>query len=296
MDTKLFESTHATCLAQGLSFQPGVRVEDNCQNCGFTQVRINGLDGHYSQILMDSRPIFSALTGMYGLEQIPANMIERVEVVRRGGSALFGASAIGGTINIITKEPTRNSAELAHSLMSIGGSCSFENNTTLNASLVTEDNKAGFYVYGQNRYHSGYDNDGDGYTELPNLRNQTIGVRSFLRLNPYSKLTLQYHGINEFRRGGNLLKLPTHEANIAEQIEHNINGGGLSYDYFSPDEKNHLNVYFSFQNTARKSCYGGTGEGITEEDKENAEKAYGTTSDLTLVGGALFRQATLHAV
>ena len=108
MDTKLFESTHATCLAQGLSFQPGVRVEDNCQNCGFTQVRINGLDGHYSQILMDSRPIFSALTGMYGLEQIPANMIERVEVVRRGGSALFGASAIGGTINIITKEPTRS--------------------------------------------------------------------------------------------------------------------------------------------------------------------------------------------
>lgn len=130
MDTKLFESTHATCLAQGLSFQPGVRVEDNCQNCGFTQVRINGLDGHYSQILMDSRPIFSALTGVYGLEQIPANMIERVEVVRGGGSALFGASAIGGTINIITKEPTRNSAELAHSLMSIGGSCSFENNTT----------------------------------------------------------------------------------------------------------------------------------------------------------------------
>lgn len=45
MDTKLFESTHATCLAQGLSFQPGVRVEDNCQNCGFTQVRINGLTG-----------------------------------------------------------------------------------------------------------------------------------------------------------------------------------------------------------------------------------------------------------
>lgn len=88
--------------------------------------------------------------------------------------------------------------------------------------------------------------------KLPNLRNQTIGVRSFLRLNPYSKLTLQYHGINEFRRGGNLLKLPAHEANIAEQIEHNINGGGLSYDYFSPDEKNHLNVYFSFQNTARK--------------------------------------------
>ena len=57
---------------QGLNFQPGVRVETNCQNCGFQQVRINGLDGPYTQILIDSRPIFSALSGVYGLEQIPA--------------------------------------------------------------------------------------------------------------------------------------------------------------------------------------------------------------------------------
>ena len=91
--------------AQGLNFQPGVRVETNCQNCGFQQVRINGLDGPYTQILIDSRPIFSALSGVYGLEQIPANMIERVEVMRGGGSALFGSSAIAGTINIITRSP-----------------------------------------------------------------------------------------------------------------------------------------------------------------------------------------------
>ena len=54
INSKLFETTQSVCLAQGLNFQPGVRTEDNCQNCGFTQVRINGLDGHYSQIL--SRP------------------------------------------------------------------------------------------------------------------------------------------------------------------------------------------------------------------------------------------------
>ena len=105
----------------GTKFQPGVRVETNCQNCGFQQVRINGLDGPYTQILIDSRPIFSALSGVYGLEQIPANMIERVEVMRGGGSALFGSSAIAGTINIITKEPMRNSAQIAHSLTMIGG-------------------------------------------------------------------------------------------------------------------------------------------------------------------------------
>ncbi len=66
--------------------------------------------------------MFSALTGVYGLEQIPANMIDRVEVMRGGGSALFGSSAVGGTINIITKDPMVNSAQVSHQLTSIGPS------------------------------------------------------------------------------------------------------------------------------------------------------------------------------
>ena len=284
---KVFDTTQSTCLAQGLNFQPGVRTEDNCQNCGFTQVRINGLDGHYSQILVDSRPIFSSLNGVYGLEQIPANMIDRVEVVRGGGSALFGASAIGGTINIITKEPVRNSASFGHTLMSIGGSNSFDNVTTGNVSLVTDDNKAGVYAYGQTRNRKGYDHDGDGYTELPELNNQTFGLNSYLRLNPYSKLSLQYHGIHEFRRGGNRLEQAPHEANITEQVEHSIQGGGLTYDYFAPDEKNRLSAYFSFQTTSRKSYYGGIGEG-TDDDRDAAGKAYGTTHDFTYVAGAQY--------
>lgn len=287
IDGKLFDITQSTCLAQGLNFQPGVRTEDNCQNCGFTQVRINGLDGHYSQILVDSRPVFSSLNGVYGLEQIPANMIDRVEVVRGGGSALFGASAIGGTINIITKEPIRNSASFGHTFMSQGGSNSFDNVTTGNVSLVTDDNKAGIYAYGQTRTRQGYDYDGDGYTELPELNNQTFGLNSYLRLSPYSKLSLQYHGIHEFRRGGNKLDQAPHEANIAEQAEHNIQGGGLTYNFYSPDEKNRMSAYFSFQTTARKSYYGGIGEG-TDEDIETAENAYGTTHNFTYVAGTQY--------
>lgn len=285
--SKVFDITQSTCLAKGLNFQPGVRTEDDCQNCGFTQVRINGLDGHYSQILVNSRPVFSSLNGVYGLEHIPANTIDRVEVVRGGGSALFGASAIGGTINIITKEPLHNSASFAHNFMSQGGANSFDNVTTGNVSLVTNDNKAGVYAYGQTRTRQGYDYDGDGYTELPELNNQTFGLNSFLRLNPYSKLSLQYHGIHEFRRGGNKLNQAPHEANIAEQVEHNIQGGGLTYDFYSPNEKDRLSAYFSFQTTARKSYYGGIGEG-TEEDKETAEKAYGTTHNFTYVAGTQY--------
>lgn len=284
---KLFDITQSTCLAQGLNFQPGVRTEDDCQNCGFTQVRINGLDGHYSQILVDSRPVFSSLNGVYGLEQIPTNMIDRVEVVRGGGSALFGASAIGGTINIITKEPIRNSASFGHTFMSQGGANSFDNVTMGNVSLVTDDNKAGVYAYGQTRTRQGYDHDGDGYTEVPELKSQTFGLNSYLRLSPYSKLSLQYHGIHEFRRGGNMLDQIAHKANVTEQVEHDIQGGGLTFDFFSPDEKNRLSAYFSFQTTARNSYYGGIGEG-TEEDIAMAEKAYGTTHDLTYVVGTQY--------
>lgn len=278
IDSKLFQTTNAVNLAQGLNFQPGVRVETNCQNCGFQQVRINGLDGPYTQILIDSRPIFSALSGVYGLEQIPANMIERVEVMRGGGSALFGSSAIAGTINIITKEPLRNSGELAHSLTAIGGSSALDNNTTLNASLVTENGKAGMYIFGQNRHRSGYDYDGDGFTELPKLKNQTVGFRSFLKTGTYSKLTFEYHHMGEFRRGGNLLSRPPHEADIAEQLEHAIDGGGLKFDLFSSDYKQKLSVFTSAQYTDRDSYYG------TNQDPN----AYGKTTDLTWMAGAQY--------
>ncbi len=278
LDLKLFEKTNSSTLSQGLNFQPGVRVETNCQNCGFQQVRINGLDGPYTQILIDSRPILSALSGVYGLEQIPASMIERVEVMRGGGSALFGSSAIAGTINIITKEPLRNSGQLSHTFTSIGGSSDFDNVTGINASLVTDNHRAGLYVFGLNRHRSAYDADGDGYSEIPRLKNQTVGFRSYLKTSTYSKLTFEYHHLEEFRRGGNNLDRPPHEADIAEQLEHSIDGGGLKFDLFSPDTKHRLGLYASAQNTDRDSYYGGGKD----------PNAYGKTTDLTFVGGAQY--------
>lgn len=281
LDAGLFEKTNASCLAQGLSFQPGVRVENDCQNCGFVQVRINGLDGHYSQILVDSHPVFSALTGVYGLEQIPANMIERVEVLRGGGSALYGSSAIGGTINVITKEPTRSSAQLSHTLTSLGGGATYDNNTMLNASLVSENGRSGIGIFGQSRHRSGYDHNGDGFTELPVLTSQSIGMRSYFRTGAYSRITAQYHHIGEYRRGGDALDRPPHEALVAEQTDHSIDGGSLSFDASTADRGRRFNAYASFQNTARKSYYG------SRQDP----KAYGTTHDLTVAVGAQYVHA-----
>lgn len=276
MDT--YDKVNATSLSQGLIFQPGVRVENNCQNCSYQQVRINGLDGPYTQILIDSRPIFSSLAGVYGIEQIPANMVDRVEVMRGGGSALFGSSAIAGTINIITKEPLRNSASVAHTISSINGTGAFDNNTSLNASIVTDDNKMGLAVFAQNRQKDGYDHDGDGFTELTEMSGQTLGMRGYLKTGLYSKLTAEYHHLQEYRRGGDSLHLPPHEVMIAEQVRHSINTGSLKYERFSPDERHRLNIFGSIQHIDRESYYGAGKD----------PNAYGETFDLTWVLGGQY--------
>ena len=274
----IYDKTNSTTVAQGLSFQPGVRVENNCQNCGFQQVRINGLDGQYTQILIDSRPIFSALAGVYGIEQLPANMVDRVEVMRGGGSALFGSSAIAGTINIITKEPVRNSASISHTTTSIGGSSALHNTTDINASIVSEDNKLGLAIFGQNTSKDAWDANGDGFTELSRISGQTAGFRGYIKTGLFSKITAEYHHLEEFRRGGDNLDLPPHEAMIAEQTKHGINTGGLKFDWFSRDQKHRLNTFASIQHINRESYYGAGKD----------PNAYGRTLDLTWVGGAQY--------
>ena len=274
----VYNKANATTVAQGLSFQPGVRVENNCQNCGFQQVRINGLDGQYTQILIDSRPIFSALAGVYGIEQLPANMVDRVEVMRGGGSALFGSSAIAGTINIITKEPVRNSAAKSHTTTAIGGSGAFHNTTDINASIVSEDNKLGLAIFGQNTAKDAWDANGDGFTELSTISGQTLGFRGYVKTGLYSKITAEYHHLQEFRRGGDNLDLPPHEAMIAEQTDHGINTGGLKFDWFSKDQKHRMNAFASVQHINRDSYYGAGMD----------PNAYGKTKDLTWVGGAQY--------
>ena len=274
----IYNKANSTTVAQGLVFQPGVRVENNCQNCGFQQVRINGLDGQYTQILIDSRPIFSALAGVYGIEQLPANMVDRVEVMRGGGSALFGSSAIAGTINIITKEPLRNSASVSHVTTAIDGTSAFHNTTDINASIVSEDNKLGLAVFAQNTQKDAWDANGDGFTELSVIDGQTLGMRGYVKTGLYSKLTAEYHHLQEFRRGGDNLNLPPHEAMIAEQTKHGINTGGLKFDWFSKDQKHRMNVFASLQHINRESYYGAGKD----------PNAYGETVDLTWVGGAQY--------
>ena len=273
--TKLFEKVAAVNTAEVLSYQPGLRVEYNCSNCGVPQLRINGLEGQYSQILMDSRPIFSSLAGVYGLELLPAGMIERVEVIRGGGSALFGSSAIGGVVNIITKEPLRSSAMLSNqtSFNEHGGA---DVNTTFNASVVSNDFRSGAYIYGTVKDRDWYDRNDDGFSEVPELKGATVGMRAYHRFGKSSKLTANYHYINEYRRGGSHFDRQPHEADVAEQLRHDIHGGGLTYDYRSRDDNHRVSVWASAQHIGRESYFGAGQD----------PNAFGSTRGLTAaVGG-----------
>ena len=272
-----FENTNSVCLADGLSYQPGLRIEYECQNCGFPQLRINGLEGSYSQILIDSRAVNSALAGVYGLEQIPVNMIDRVEIVRGGGSALFGSNAVAGTVNIITKDPNVNSLQLSNTTSLIGGTV-WDVNTNFNATIVSNNNKAGIAFFGTSRLRQPYDADGDDYSEIPKLNSKGIGFRGYYRLSNISKLTFEYHNIYEFRRGGNNFDLPPHETDITEQTQCDIHSGGLKYDLFLKGNKHAIQVYSSAQHIGRNSYYGAGKD----------PNAYGLTTDISAVVGAQY--------
>ena len=277
ISARLFEQVNAPDLAKTLSYQSGLRVENNCQNCGFPQVRINGLEGPYSQILINSRPVVSSLAGVYGLEQIPASMVERVEVVRGGGSALFGANAVGGTINIITKDPKSNSFQVGNTLSLIGGNA-WEDNMSANASMVGHHNDYGIAFYQSYRNRQPYDHDGDGFSEIGKLSSHTFGLRGFYRPSQFTRLGIEYHTTNEFRRGGNKFDLEPHLTDITEQTRHIINSGGLNYDIAWKEWAQKVSIFSSVQHIDRNSYYG------AQQDPD----AYGKTKDLTYVGGATY--------
>ncbi|WP_026775802.1 TonB-dependent receptor [Polaribacter sp. Hel_I_88] len=284
---RLLNATQSISLADGLNFAPGVRVENNCQNCGFTQVRLNGLEGGYTQVLLNSRPVFSSLIGVYGLEQIPTNIIDRIEVVRSGGSALFGSNAIAGTVNIITKDPILNTWEIGSNLAIIDGKAT-DKVLTFNSSVVANDLNSGFTLFGNYRNRESLDVDGDGFTELVELKNNTVGAKAFVKPNELSKISINLNAIQEYRRGGDQLNLAPQFTNITEELNHDTFIGGAEYELNSKDYSKKYQIYTSVSSTDRDSYYGGLGGSFTKQDSITANNAFGTTTDLAWVNGFQF--------
>ncbi|MCT4590860.1 MAG: TonB-dependent receptor [Carboxylicivirga sp.] len=285
LEGKKLEMLQAGTLSEGLAFQPGLRMETDCQTCNYTQLRMNGLGGAYSQILINSRPVFSPLTGLYGLEQIPTNMIERIEVVRGGGSALYGAGAIGGTVNVITKVPESSSFSASTTQSIINGDAS-DSQVFANAGILSDRKNAGLTLFATNRNRESYDHNDDGFSELPKLKNNSFGFTSFLLPAPNHKIEASFSSMYEYRRGGDREDLPAFLAEQTEERTHNVLMGGLDYSFSFNDNQSSLAVYVAGQKTDRDHYTGiKPNEGTPEYEEHLETPPYGITENETYMGG-----------
>lgn len=288
IDGNMLGKIQANTLSEGLCFSTGLRVETDCQTCNYSQLRMNGLGGSYSQILINSRPVFSSVMGLYGLDQIPSNMIDRIEIVRGGGSALYGSSAIGGTVNIITKIPTTNSYEASVNHSIIDGSAN-DNQISVNANIISNRRNAGISFFANRRERESYDANGDHFSELPMLKANTFGVTTFLKPAENHKIEFNLNSIYEYRYGGEMVDKAAYLALQSEERTHNVLTAGMDYQW-DISENSSLISYLSTQNTKRKHY---TGIVPDEEDQEAYEQhfrnpPYGDTDNSTYQMGLQF--------
>ncbi|MFQ6083611.1 MAG: TonB-dependent receptor domain-containing protein [Candidatus Aminicenantia bacterium] len=248
------EKKEASNLADSLCLITGVRVENNCQNCNFSQVRLNGMEGKYTQILIDSSPVISAMTGVYGLEQIPAEMIDRIEIVKGGGSALYGGNAVAGVINVITKEPKENLTSLKIHQESISGRPF--TNIGVRSSLVSKDLNTKAFLFASFQRREPVDLNQDDFSDLGYLSNTSFGFNFY---NYFPKINgnfkLGFFRISEERRGGDFFEKPPHQANIAEWCKTDQIGLSSEWSHYLSG-KSYYNLSISFVSTKRNTYYG----------------------------------------
>lgn len=140
----------------------GVRPQLNCNICNTGDIHINGLEGPYTLVLIDGMPIVSGLSTVYGLSGIPNSLLERIEIVKGPASSLYGSEAVGGLINIITKNPKNAPLFSADSFVTSWGELNvdigFKGNLGKTASVLTGVN----YF----NYSNPIDNNHDNFTDL----------------------------------------------------------------------------------------------------------------------------------
>jgi outer membrane receptor for ferrienterochelin and colicins len=281
------EAIGATSLADGIGFQSGLRLETNCQNCGFSQVRMNGLDGAYSQILINGKSAFSSVNNIYGLEQIPVELIEKVEIVKGGGSAIYGANAIAGTINVITKDPVNNGFQVNASADAIGLD-KLQYALSGTGTYRSKSNRFGLVATLAHRNRLEYDANDDGYSEIPRLRTIGGNLKMFYKTGKRSKLGGEVRIVNEYRRGGDRILMAPHEANIAEQLKSQVYGGELDFVHYTRNKKNKFDIYGFVQKTIMDNYYGGgmdpDGYGTTQDLSWNAGFRYNRKFDSLIIG------------
>jgi len=157
-----FKANPTPSIFESLQNVNGVRPQVNCNICNTGDIHINGLEGPYTMVLIDGMPIVSGLATVYGLTGIPQALIDRIEVVKGPASTLYGSEAVGGLINVITKNP------LSAPVFSVDGFTTGWGETNLDLGIRSKWGTKVQSLTGISGFHydNPVDNNGDGFTDL----------------------------------------------------------------------------------------------------------------------------------
>jgi outer membrane receptor for ferrienterochelin and colicins len=191
---------NSTNIAMLLRESTGIQMQITSPNSANQSIRIQGLDGRYTQILKDGFPLFGGFAGGLSIMQIPPLDLKQVEVIKGSNSTLYGGGAIAGLINLVTKKPLEEKPELSIMLNQTSAS-----GTTLNGFYAQKYGKTGVSLYTSANRQEPFDPNDDGFSDIPKVRSLTFTPRFFWY--PDEKTTL-WVGVNttvEDRIGGDLL-------------------------------------------------------------------------------------------
>jgi outer membrane receptor for ferrienterochelin and colicins len=233
---------------------PSLRVENNCQNCGWTAIRLNGMEGPYTQLLEDGLPTVSGASMVYALDQLPTEFYENIEVVKGGASSLYGPNAVAGVINMVRREPQSNHFQVELAQGYYKGRPEQTAGATGQIGDLWRGWAADFYYRGYRRTQ--VDLDGDGFTELTRRSSNAGGGTLFRRLlNGSARLTIGGSTLNDFRRGGSQIDLPPKDTYITEQIQSDRSAGFVRWNH-TVNPSFYYNLSSSFSHLRRHSYYG----------------------------------------
>jgi len=175
----------------------GTQVQPTSPTTGNADLRIQGLPGQYSQILRDGLPLYGGFAGSFGLLAIPPLDLRQVELLKGSNSTLYGGGAIAGLVNLVSKTPTLGTPQYTATAnqTTLG-------ETNLNGFAAARGARWGYSFFGGLTRQQDVDVDGDGFVDVPRVRNLTVHPRLFYYPNPHNQLALGYTGTFESRRGG----------------------------------------------------------------------------------------------
>ncbi|MCG8371167.1 MAG: TonB-dependent receptor [Proteobacteria bacterium] len=172
VDAEYIRSRQAVNLSQAIATSPGVKVSNECSMCGVKRIMLNGMRGEHTTILTDGMPLHTMLAGYYAVDAIATTGIERVEVARGAGASLIAPEAIGGTINVVSRDPGRSS-------LLINAAAEEDDGYMFGGigSLMSDDGRHSATLVTQFNQHERYDGDGNGVSEAPLQDNRSIVAR-----------------------------------------------------------------------------------------------------------------------